>query len=127
MQQFLRLWSAPLAQRLARVAELSQAAQAADDERSVAARVDDWLAQSSVVVRDLLLVRLGLRALVRHAGDLDGLDRAVDGYSPQALAAFAEQVQASRGYLAGNANVRLVLENLFLTATPALAGGPTSV
>ena len=127
LQQFLQVWSAPLAQRLVRVAELSQAAQAADDERSVAARVDDWLAQYSVVVRDLLLVRLGLRALVRHTGDLDELDRAVAGCPPQALAAFAEQVQASRGYLAGNANVRLVLENLFLTAVPALSGRPTSV
>lgn len=119
VQQFLRVWSAPLAQRLALVAELSGAAQAADDERSVAVRVDDLLAQYSVVARDLLLVRLGLRALVRHTSDLDALDRAAAGFPPQALAAFAEQLQASRGYLAGNANVRLVLENLFLTAVPA--------
>lgn len=119
VQQFLQVWSAPLAQRLALVAELSGAAQAADDERSVAARVDDWLAQYSVVARDLLLVCLGLRALVRHTSDLAALDRAAAGCQPQALAAFAEQLQASRGYLAGNANVRLVLENLFLTAVPA--------
>ncbi len=126
-QQFLRIWTAPLTQRLGLVAELSAAAQAADDERSAATCVDDWLVQWSTVVRDFLLLRLGLRALVRHSSDLAALDRAADGYHPQALAAFAEQVQASRGYLAANANVRLVLENLFLTAPPTPVGSPTSV
>lgn len=127
VQQFLRLWSAPIPQRLVLVSQLAQDAKSADDDQSTATRVDGWLAQWAAVVRDLLLLRLGLRALVRHASELDTLDRAAAGYPPAALAALVEQVQASRGYLAGNANVRLVLENLFLTATLAPAGSPASV
>lgn len=116
----LELLASTPAQRLARIGELAAKVQAADDE-AASSRLDRWVGEWVVVVRDLLLVTLGHRGRVRTEFALDQLQRLSAAYAPRQVVELANQLERAHAYLAANANLRLVLEHLMLASAPAAA------
>lgn len=120
VELFLELMAATPSGRLPKVAELAASAQTAEDEVA-SVRLERWMGEWSVVLRDLLLVTLGQSSRIRSTFALPAIQQVAQSYSPGQIVALANQLERSRSYLAANANLRLVLEQLFLAPVSSSA------